>query len=60
MNPSLSRSELIMTRRRSYRSAMAPPTGPSTTIGTMRAAVVMPAHSIEPVRSTTSATSATL
>ena len=44
-------SQVIMTRRRSNRSATTPPSGPRTTIGITRAAVVIPAHSAEWVRS---------
>ena len=51
MSPIRARSQTIMMRRRSNRSASTPPSGPSTTIGTTRAAVVMPAHSAEWVRS---------
>ena len=44
-------SQVIMTRRRSKRSATTPPSGPRATTGTTRAAVVIPAHSAEWVRS---------
>ena len=47
---SLIRSQATITRRRSKRSATMPPNGPSTTIGTIRAAVVTPAHIADPVR----------
>ena len=51
MSPIRARSQTIMMRRRSNRSASKPPTGPSATMGTTRAAVVTPAHSGEWVRS---------
>ena len=41
-----SRSELIITARRSYRSASAPPSGPRTTIGSTRATVVAATHPV--------------
>ena len=44
-------SEVIMTRRRSKRSVTIPPSGPSATIGTTRAAVVTPTQRAEWVRS---------
>jgi hypothetical protein len=44
-------SQVIMMRRRSKRSATTPPSGPRATTGTTRAAVVIPAHSAEWVRS---------
>ena len=53
-------SERIITTRRSWRSASTPPSGPSTTSGTMRAAVVIPTQTVEPVRSYTNASSARL
>ena len=51
MSPIRARSQAIMMRRRSNRSASTPPSGPIATIGTTRAAVVTPAHSDEWVRS---------
>jgi hypothetical protein len=46
--------------RRSYRSARTPPTGPSTTTGRTRAAVVSATHVAEPVRPKMRASRATL
>lgn len=40
MKTTRSRSEVTITRRRSKRSASTPPSGPKTTIGATRAAVV--------------------
>jgi len=60
MSASRMRSQATMTRRRSNRSATTPPSGPSATIGTTRAAVVTPAHSGDCVRWYTSAISARL
>ena len=48
--PIRARSQVIMMRRRSNRSASTPPSGPSRTTGTTRAAVVTPAHRAEWVR----------
>ena len=53
-------SQVIMTRRRSNRSATTPPSGPRATIGITRAAVVIPAHSAEWVRPYTRAIRARL
>ena len=50
ISTSLIRSQATITRRRSNRSAIAPPTGPKTTIGMTRAAVATPAQSADPVR----------
>ena len=50
ISTSLARSLAIMTPRRPNRSAITPPTGPRTTIGTTRAAVATPAHIADPVR----------
>ena len=51
ISPIRARSQAIMMRRRSNRSASTPPSGPSATTGTTRAAVVTPAHTAEWVRS---------
>ena len=50
----------IISMRRSTRSATMPPSGPSATIGAMRAAVVSATHVAEPVRAKTRASRATL
>jgi hypothetical protein len=60
MQAERARSEAIMIRRRSKRSTTTPPSGPSTTNGTIRAAVAIPAQVEEPVRSYTTASRARL
>lgn len=51
ITPTRSTSEAIIKRRRSYRSARMPPNGPSSTIGSTRAAVVTAVQGAEWVRS---------
>jgi len=51
--PARTRSLAIMTARRSKRSPSSPATGPSSTMGSTRAAVVAPSHAGEWVRSKT-------
>lgn len=51
MAPRRIRSEAIIVRRRSQRSARTPPSGPMTTIGATRAAVVTATQVVECVRS---------
>ena len=60
ISPARITAETISSRRRLQRSASTPPSGPSTTTGNTRAAVVAATQVAEPVRAYTNTSSATL